>query len=219
MAEMNNSTSAINAPTLSLSPRKYHALNEIAKRHGAVLMPSDFAEMGGAWGSFNHLAGGVFKDMRKPAGPGSCDECHIIKIATTVDPQEVANTRRPEMDWGAIPHAKLFDFILWHELGHKLCNYRPWERVLIESPTLLHEAAFINEVLADRFAWLSIFPGSPVPVALHADPAAIERIFENMESLGLTLASKQPPRALPMGKGEYVPVKLASDPRFSKFLH
>lgn len=170
---------------LKLSPQLFEDLDEIARQQGFALDISTFEDMSQAWGRYSNLCGSAYTDARKPFGPGSTANLPYVTLAAEINLELLRSTKRPELDWAAIPDDKIFRFILWHELGHGLHNFCELDLLTlggksnkvanIESklayealqnihPSIRMKLHRANEVLADRFAWEKLFPNKTMPV-------------------------------------------------------
>lgn len=152
---------------INLRPEQYQAYADKAKAAGLGLFVSSF-DILGAWGAFSPLAMPIHDDVTD--ANTKRDEQMQIGLAASIDIARfyAAGKARPELDWTALHPDEVYPFLLHHELGHRLDNFDAWEVVLIEDDgvrtTCKRVAGYVNEVLADRFAWSQVRPGEPVPL-------------------------------------------------------
>ena len=118
---------------------------------------------------------------------------------------------RPELDWSAIPAHLIYDFILWHEIGHKADNYDQIDfftgkcRQQEDFARLNRALLRANEVLADRYAWAKIFPNEPLPISLARSAEYLAGINADIAELDARVGRRTPPRRmLPCGFAEYI---------------
>lgn len=193
--------------TLRLGRVQYRALAEIAKQAGCCLGLSTFEQLGGAWGLFNPFALGVHKDAT--VDTPHMQEQIVIQLAASVDAARLRSVQRPEIDWSQLHDDEIYQFITWHEIGHKLDNHFIFDLWGITDKKLHDKChgviAFVNEILADRFAWNQIRPGEPVPLCENGKRMQ-EKAAEAMALLDLHIPrTRRAPRALPGGQYSYVP--------------
>lgn len=193
--------------TLRLGRVQYRALAEIAKQAGCCLGLSTFEQLGGAWGMFNPFGLAVHADA-------SVDTPHlqekiVIHLATSVDAGRLRAVQRPEIDWSQLHDDEIFAFIVAHEVGHKLDNFfclDLWSIKDKEVHDRCHRSiAFVNELLADRFAWNQIRPGEPVPLCENGKRMQ-EEAAAAMAMLDRHIPrTRRAPRSLPGGQYSFVP--------------
>jgi len=103
------------------------------------------------------------------------EESSGIALVPSIPLARLYEVRRPELDWTAVPSERMFEFVALHEIGHYAQNYESWwafERTLKAKGMERSEIdaiplRMVNEVLADRYAWSQLFPGSELPT--HAE--------------------------------------------------
>lgn len=174
--------------TIRLTKGQYQALARICKMEaGKPLNIASETDMEGDWGMINYWGLPVIDDATKP--DQLYDEKAYIHIAHLINTASLraAGQERPECDWSKLKNSELFEFIVWHEIGHFRDNFHPVDYFFAHdlSPEALQASKMvpnINEILADRFAWGRIRPGQPMPLTkagrLHAD--RIERSIEEL---------------------------------------
>ena len=176
--------------TLSLTKARYRALAALCKAEaGKPLNIASETDMQGDWGMINYWALPVIDDATQPDQLYS--ERAYINVAHHIKTQDfrAAGKQRPECDWSKLSNSELFEFVVWHEIGHFRDNFSPIDIFFATPHDLAPEARraaskvpYINEVLADRFAWERIRSGQPMPLTdagrLNADQ--IERDIEEI---------------------------------------
>ncbi|MFY3460539.1 hypothetical protein ACOTJD_28180 [Achromobacter xylosoxidans] len=191
--------------TLKLSHEQYRQFADLCKAEaGQGLEVSSFEEMRGSWGLSGGMAWELISDVR--TNDVSFDN-HVSRI-TLADEVDVAEFRRcgrgrPELNWSVLSDEEIYPFIVWHEIGHRRDNFNMLDAAFFDQESL-PALRYINEVLADRFAWSKIRPGEPLPLT-RAGTAEQGRIADQ-----LTLISERHVRARykvrPLATGQYVNV-------------
>lgn len=207
------------APVLRLTTRQYRRFHALAKREaGAALNVQCFKSLG-AWGQFTFMASGVVRNAAAPRDVQQNDEVPCITLASQVNVSKLKATSRPEMDWSAIPEPLIYEFIFWHEVGHRLDNFDPFDLMVSKyrgRPDFAEwqrRFARANEVLADRYAWNRLFPGRPLPVAPRHSAAYLREVNEDIEQLSRDFQKgRYKVRPLPEGVGEYIPMGMLRSP-------
>ena len=191
--------------TLKLSHEQYRQFADLCKAEaGQGLEVSTFEEMRGSWGLSGGMAWELISDVRKK--DISFDH-HVARI-TLADTIDVAEFRRcgrarPELNWSALSDEEIYPFVVWHEIGHRRDNFNMLDAAFFD-PASLAPLRYINEILADRFAWSRIRPGEPLPLT-RTGKANQHQIAEQ-----LALISERHVRARykvrPIATGQYMNV-------------
>jgi len=94
-----------------------------------------------------------------------------IDLVNQIEVARFGSAPRPEMDWSAIPPHTIYDFLIWHEIGHLVMGHHaviglndsraPWDP-MDDRERFLARAEM--ERRADRYAWGVLFPGTSLPV-------------------------------------------------------
>jgi hypothetical protein len=193
---------------LHLGPEQYRDFFETAKTAGLGLFVSSF-EVLRAWATYSPLALPVHVDVTEPNTRR--DECMQIGLAASIELAQfyAAGKDRPELDWRALHPDEVYPFLVYHELGHRLDNFDAWEVVLIEDDgvrtTCKRVTGYVNEVLADRYAWSQLRPGEPVPLTDYGKRNE-ERLSKAMQLLEVQgkRTRDYAVRSLPAGQYRYV---------------
>ncbi|WP_238935085.1 hypothetical protein [Pseudomonas typographi] len=133
----------------------------------------------------------------------------VIQLAASVDAGRLRAVQRPEIDWSQLRDDEIYPFIVQHEIGHKVDNHFGFDLWAIKDPEVHDKCyrvlSFVNEILADRFAWNQIRPGEPVPLCENGKRLQ-EEAAESMALLDLHIPrTRRAPRALPAGQYAWVP--------------
>lgn len=190
---------------VNLRPEQYRNYAEQAKAAGLGLFVSSF-EILGAWGAYSPLAMPIHEDVTD--ANTKRDERMQIGLAASIDLARLfeAGKARPELDWSALHPDEVYPFIFHHELGHRLDNFDAWEVVLIEDDgvrtTCQRVAGYVNEVLADRFAWRHVRPGEPVPLTEYGKRNE-ERLSKAMQLLEVHGRRTSSYSVRPLAAGQY----------------
>lgn len=211
------------SPVLRLTPRLYRRLHALAKREaGAALNVQSFKQLQ-AFGHFSCMAQCVIKNAAAPCDVRQSDEAACITLASRINVAKLRATTRPEIDWGAIPADRLYEFIFWHEVGHRVDNLDPLDFMTSE---YRHRPDFarwrfyftrVNEVLADRYAWNKLFPGQPLPIARRHSAEHLQEIADHIEQFSECFQrGRHKPRPLPEGQAEYIPRLMLESPSLAR---
>lgn len=206
--------------TLRLGRVQYRALAELAKQAGCCLGLSTFEQLGGAWGMFNPFGLAVHEDA---AIDSKClKEEIVIHLAVSVNAGQMRSVQRPEIDWSQLHDDEIYQFILQHEIGHKLDNHFVFDLWGVKDKEVHDKChrviAFVNEILADRFAWNQIRPGEPVPLCENGKRVQ-EQAAEAMALLDLHIPrTRRAPRSLPGGQYSYVPQSMLMTDSLTAFV-
>ena len=191
-----------------LTPEHFRELDYVSRTiGGAVLVVKPHEEMEGAYARQSVLAGSVYRDSRIRTGV-CMEECGTIQIANRIKINKDA-MRSFEVVWKDIPLEELYWWVIHHEIGHRLGNFSWWD--LIEAcrendraftTEVNREMAFLNEILADRWAWEKLHPEMP----LETKPEYDERIdaFKEQCPLSWRTSTKSP---MPTEECEFVPTE------------
>lgn len=191
---------------LQLSHHQYRRFAEIAKANGCLLEIHEAGEHGDSWGMSGVMAMSAVDDATDPR-TRFCEHGYI-SLATRIGVDEVRKARRPELDLSHVPLLRLYEFILWHEIAHKIWNF-PLSSFVLARPgddrydRLYSKACHINEVLADRFAWARVFPGKPLPVRKDLSFAERRQSDMDLEYLQRGLGSLKLRLREPLPAGQY----------------
>lgn len=194
--------------TLRLGRRQYRELAEKAKAVGMGLTLSTYQRLG-CWGQYSSWGLPVIDDVTRHET--KFNERSLITLSFSIDAAafRAAGRERPEVDWSVLDDRELYTFVLQHEIGHRCDNFDSWD-VRIEDPAVQAECVrrlrYINEVLADRFAWQAIRPGEPLPLTEHGRRDQ-ERISDTLALLGkhVRRTSRFTREPLPAGQYRGVP--------------
>lgn len=163
------------ADLVHLTPATLRRVDTLAKRlAGCAIQVLLADEIDGNWGVFSWMADTVCLNTRglvRDGGPHNFRETAWIGLAPSVDYARFRECSRPELDWSHVPRERVYDFIVLHEIGHCVDNFEPFD--LAKKQAALPDGdrrlwgrhfTLVNEVLADRFAWCALFPGTPLPI-------------------------------------------------------
>lgn len=205
---------------LRLTRSQFRRFAEIAKSRGYILEVHEPWEKPGVWGECGYMAMTAINDVTDPHSRGS--EHGYISLATRINAREMSATSRPEIDLSAVPLHLAYEFVLWHEIGHKEWNFSLLDFIFARPGEEKYDRYYakmrrINEVLADRYAWERLFPGKPMPVRkdlTFVDRRRIELDIEELEEgLGpLTLKERKP---LPAGQYKVISTKMLATPKMA----
>lgn len=193
--------------TLRLGRIQYRQLAELTKQAGCCLGLSTFEQLGNAWGMYNGFGLAVHEDAC--VDTPYLQEKIVLQLATSVDAGRLRAVQRPEIDWSQLHDDEIYPFITHHEIGHLVnnhCGFSLWDIKEQEVRDECHRAlAFVNEILADRYAWSQVRPGEPVPLCQNGKRLE-EKAAELMALLDLHIPrTRRAPRALPSGQYNFVP--------------
>lgn len=137
----------------------------------------------------------------------------MVTLAERINVAAFRSCIRPELDWADIPANLIYDFILWHEIGHKADNYDQIDfftgkcRQQEDFARLNRALLRANEVLADRYAWAKIFPSRPLPISQARSAEYLAGINADIAELDARVGRRTPRRTmLPLGFAEYIPL-------------
>lgn len=205
--------------TINVTKTQYRKLAKIAKEYGCLLEIKPFSEIR-CFGALHPMLAGATEDARKPTA--YLIEHPLITIAESFSIEQMKSSNRPEINWEAIPTDKVIDFVLWHELGHKVWNFCQFDIFLKKlnfDRNMLYRVRKCNEILADRFAWEKLFPGEKLPIKeglSSGQSKEIEKdLFDLTQSLELKLKKITP---LPRGRYLTIPLSMLSTEYLRKFI-
>lgn len=208
---------------LRLSAREYRRLHALAKSEaGAALNVQNYKTLG-AWGQLSFMAGDVVVNAAVPRDVQLLAEAPFITLASRINVASVHACARPEMDWAAVPASKIYEFIFWHEVGHRVDNFNPVDfmtssfREREDFRLWRHYFSRANEVLADRYAWKKILPGRPLVVASRYSAEYLQGLDDQIAQLSEVLPrGKYRVRPLPEGRAEYIPSQMLRNPSLAR---
>lgn len=174
--------------TIQLTHAQYQRLARLCKEHaGKPLNIASEEDMGGDFGMVNYWALPVINDATKAREP-YYEQAYIhLSYRINTARLRAAGPFRPECDWSKLKNSELFDFVVWHEIGHFRDNFHPMDILFASelSPEAVlagKKAPYINEVLADRYAWERVRPGQPMPLT-EEGRANAKRIEQDIKLL------------------------------------
>ena len=142
----------------------------------------------------------------------------VIDLVNQFDLDMFQASIRPELDYGAVPEGRAYEFLLWHEIGHLRQGipgtFLIWGWLLHKvDPNL---SKFLVEMRADHFAWQAMFPGNSMPIQKSAPgnptPAQINVFYEKNQQVFDQYAQAARLRPLTSALGEMVPVEHVDPP-------
>lgn len=213
--------------TIRVTKTKYRELAERAKRFGMGLTLMKYGEdqTEGAihWGLYSPWAMLICNNAAKAETTWS--ERALISIASEINTEELraCGKTRPELDWSCLEDEELEDFIVWHEIGHRQDNFDFWMTGVVDAEVTSKCRArlrYINEILADRFAWEQIRPGSPMPIT-EFGKANRERIAHDLDYLGQHVKKNKPvdpSRAMAPGQYRDIPAIMLKTPELAGYI-
>lgn len=149
-----------------LTPKLYRQLDLVARKFGTAIQVEPLK--GGTWGKVEPLAQGLYEDLRDPS-KGMLEQS-LISVTNRINVNHFWLAKRPELDLSGIPRERIFEWVVYHEIGHLLHNYSVMDVYLNSADDICSDlrrwmwrASVVNEVLADRFAWETMFPGRQLP--------------------------------------------------------
>ena len=207
-----------------LGRKQYRAFFEVVKREtGAVLAVMSAAEMGGCWGMYNPMAVPVQIDAKDPNSMFA--EKAAITLADRINVRRLKSAKRPEMDWHSVPDDKVYEFVLWHEIGHRMNNFyipdvwRAVDGLERGGMELFGRAKRANEVLADRYAWGRLFPDRRFPVRGDLPREQCRELSRDIEHISTLVELREiRPPALPLGQYDYVPLSMLKSDRLAAYV-
>lgn len=155
--------------TLTLTRAAYRTFADQTKAVGLALNISSYKRMDKCWGGYSPWALLVCKDATDPNT--KFEEQALITLSSSINTAKLraAGPSRPELDWSTLNDDEIYPFVVQHEIGHRVDNFDQLGIMMIKDIPLRDEChrrvRFVNEVLADRYAWNQIRPGEPVPLS------------------------------------------------------
>jgi len=209
--------------TLRLSKHLYRDLAERTKAVGLALNVSTFKHLG-CWGTYTPWALLVCKDAASDTP--EWHERALINVAASInaDRLRAVGAGRPEVDWSVLEDHEIYPFLVEHEIGHRQDNFDNWRVMTIEDLKVRDEChrriKFVNELLADRYAWERIRPGEPIPLSEYGkkvqDKAA--ETLEYLQQHAPKLRACRPEGRLATGEYCDVPDYMLASPSRAAFL-
>ncbi len=206
---------------IRLTRRQYRDFAEATKRIKLGLKVGTPAQMPDEWAHYSPWALLVRDDVRQDNPQGS--ESALITIVVELDPALVraAGAMRPELDWGKLHDAEVYPFMLQHEIGHRLDNFDTLRLLGMQASETRdrcqRQISYVNEVLADRFAWQQIRPGAPMPLSKRGEREQ-EQLAESLSFLGRHAdRTPAPKKTLTAGQYRDVPDDMLH-PEFVEFV-
>ncbi|MBI6853385.1 hypothetical protein YA0002_11465 [Pseudomonas cichorii] len=205
---------------LRLGRTQYRQLADLAKQAGCCLGVSTFEELGKAWGQFSMWALAVHADVS--VDDAGCEERIVLQITARVNTARLRAVQRPEIDWSQLEDHEIFEFIVQHEIGHRLDNHYVFDLWGVKDLHLrdrCHKVIRLaNEVLADRYAWNQIRPGEPVPLC-DKGKRIQEDVADSMALLDLYVPrTPKTPRVLACGQYTWVPQSMLLTDKLTAFI-
>ena len=201
---------------LCLSHAQYRELADLCKEHaGKPLNLTCVKDMEGDWGRVNYWALPTLDDVTL-RGQRYRERAYVYLVnRLNIGAVRAAGKRRPECDWSALRDNEIYPFIVWHEIGHLRDNFHPMDFLFRSDLSPEAEEAgkklgYVNEVLADRFAWERVRPGQPMPLT-EAGRLNADRIERDIEEISRHFTrAKYPLKPLETGQYRHVPAYMLS---------
>lgn len=206
--------------TLRIGRRQYRQLAELAKQNGVGLALASFTNLGRIWGEYCSWAQPVVRDVS--LDQLQCEDRIAIKLAASVKTSALRGAQRPEIDWSALDDGEIYPFIVNHEIGHHIDNFKHWDIILMPDLELRDQCQKVfyrvNEMLADRYAWEQIRPGEPLPLG-ETGKRLQEVMAGDLELLDRHIPrTRRAPKALPGGQYSYVPASMLKTDELAAFV-
>ncbi|MGO3745455.1 MAG: hypothetical protein ACTJG9_08730 [Alcaligenes aquatilis] len=210
--------------TLTLTHAQYRVLADLCKEHaGKPLNLASVDDMEGDWGSVHYFALPTIDDATR--FDQKYRERAYIYLSNRIDtaPLREAGRHRPECDWSKLSNSELFHFVVWHEIGHIRDNFHPAQFMFRsdlgpEAMQASKKAGYINEVLADRFAWERVRPGQSMPLT-KAGQRNADQIESDIEEISRHFTrAKYPHTPLEAGQYRHVPAYMLSSERKAAYV-
>lgn len=208
--------------TLTLTRKDYRTFAEKTKAVGLALNISSYSRMDKCWGSYSPCKLLVCTDATDPNT--RFDERACVTLSRTINTAKLraAGITRPELDWSVLNDEEIYSFVVQHEIGHRLDNFDQWGIITMEDIAVRDEchrrAAYVNEVLADRYAWNQIRPGERIPLTANGETMQ-ERLAESLAFM-TKHAPKMRVSIRPLEAGPYldVPEDMLATPERAAYL-
>lgn len=187
--------------TIHLGRKQYRDFAEQTKTVGCGLTLSTAKALRGA-GTYSPWALLICKDTTANEYIG--EERSLISLAAALNPDTVRSwgESRPELDYGKLKDNEIYPFIVAHEIGHRVSNFSMTAQFEMERSLYLEAVPrmrYVNEVLADRFAWETIRPGKAIPLnqngRMHQDRISDAIEFLDSHHIERTLKTLRPLQA------------------------
>lgn len=192
--------------TITVSHEQYRMYAEWCKAEaGQVLEVSAEAQLRGDFAASLFMAWEVIADVRDKL-PSYQHEVSRIELAPSiaVGTFRRAGRGRPEINWDALTDDEIYPFLIWHEIGHRRDNFDlldvMWNRSQYPAQ-VVQSIRWVNEVLADRFAWQRIRPGES-PSLTSAGRRDQQRIADAISCIGQHCKRAQY-KVRPISAGQY----------------
>lgn len=129
---------------------------------------------------------------------------------------------RPELDWSALGDDEIYPFVLWHEIGHRVDNFSLVDLMCMKDfearNTCQGIIGYVNEVLADRYAWSKVCPGQPIPLTKRG--AEQRQLLQDSLDILSKYLSRDGFKIKPLWPGQYhdVPESMLRTPAKAAFV-
>ena len=216
------STLAHTDTTLRLTRAQYRQYAEQVKAVGKALNLATYTDLGG-WGEKGNWGLAIIDDAAAPPSPFT--EKGLITLSTTINTKALrrAGINRPECDWSQLADAEMYPFIVAHEIGHVVDNFGWWAPFNLDRDDqdvrrALAALPYINEVLADRWAWQQVCQ-RPMPLTAHGKRNA-QKIEEYIDLLTQLTGGRYAggKKALPGGQYRSIPEYMLATPQRAKWI-
>ncbi|CUJ80941.1 hypothetical protein [Achromobacter sp. 2789STDY5608628] len=208
---------------LTLSHEQYRGFAELCKAEaGQALEVSSTDAMNGDWAQAGFMAWEVIADVRASQAAFALEVSRIeLADSIIVGDFRRAGRSRPETNWDALTDDEIYPFIVWHEIGHRRDNFNMLDVMMARSnfpDEVVKRIRWVNEVLADRFAWAQIRPGE-----MLAKTEGGKRDAQLIEDTIALMAqhcqrAKFKPRPIPGGQYAHVSPRMLESPRLAAFV-
>jgi len=187
---------------IKLTPELFRELDILARREaGKPLKVVDWREMEGAFARQSIWAAPLYLDINEPY----LTERGVIEIANQIDTDKFYSTKRPELDWRAIPKEQIYRFLVLHEIGHIRCGIDLVDLFKFFPLLGRNMAIMASELLADRYAWTNLFPDKDLPIR-KGTKTLRKRIEAFIRRYGRFFPSEpRKPDPLPIDPTKFVP--------------
>ncbi|CAB3705965.1 hypothetical protein LMG1866_02820 [Achromobacter ruhlandii] len=208
---------------LTLSHQQYREFAELCKTEaGQALEVSSTDAMNGNWAMSGFMAWEVIADVRAKEASFAMEVSRIeLADSIVVGDFRRAGRSRPETNWDALTDDEIYPFIVWHEIGHRRDNFNMLDVMLARGnfpEEVVRRLRWINEVLADRFAWAQIRPGEML-VKTDAGKRDAQLIEDTIEYLArYCKRAKFKPRAIPLGQYAHISPRMLESAQLAAFV-
>lgn len=205
--------------TLKLSHEQYRQFADLCKvEAGQALEVSTYEEMHGNWGISGGMAWELISDVRTSQVTFDHHAGRIV-LADSIDVAEFRRVgrARPELDWSVLSDEEIYPFVVWHEIGHRRDNFCMLDAAFFDEESV-GPMRFINEVLADRFAWSKLRPGERLPLTRKGK--AEQALIANRLDVISQKYARAPYKVRPIAAGQYAHVSpsMLQNRRLAAFL-